>query len=259
MPSRPIFASHRRMAVLPCDSKRMDSTNKVQFAPVGRHPAIPQIFWWDAPLTALIHELGLDDALRREHRFTLVARAPGHFAFALVVALALVLWHPWRAQAAGILLWSCLISGVSCWLLKWVTGRPRPDHVSGIASTVFHPFFRGWSGLLTQRGVSMPSGDASLAFALAACLTWALPRGRWWFFAWASLVAAGRVLFNAHHLSDVLSGAALGLLSFQAGHFAGSRVGAWTANRFEITSNRLGIGSGARLKTATSPSARPGS
>jgi membrane-associated phospholipid phosphatase len=196
--------------------------------------ACAALFWLDASLTTWIHDIGLDDLLRRHPRFTIAPRVLGHFAFAAAAALTLTLLHPLRAQAGAILLGACFCAGIACWFMKWATGRPRPDHLRGMAAMTFHPFPQGLSGLLSQRAVSMPSGDTALAFALAAALAWALPRGGWWFFAGASLVGIGRVLFNAHHLSDVLAGAAVGILSFHLGHFAGGFLGGRAATRHGV-------------------------
>ena len=191
------------------------------------------ILLFDARLTALMHHSGLDDLLRRNQIYTHLVRWPGHMLFGIALALALWRWHPWRAQAAAMVLWASLISG-SNWIFKWLAGRPRPDHLNGLAEMVFRPFPGGWAGLFRERNLSMPSGDVSLAFALAATLAWLLPKWRWVFLSLAALVIVERVCENAHHLSDALAGAALGLLSFHVGHLAATLSGKWTARRLGI-------------------------
>ncbi|MFM7292258.1 MAG: phosphatase PAP2 family protein, partial [Planctomycetia bacterium] len=47
---------------------------------------------------------------------------------------------------------------------------------------------------------------------LAAALTWKYPRGTWLFVALAAAAAAQRVASSAHYPSDVLFGAAVGLV-----------------------------------------------
>lgn len=59
---------------------------------------------------------------------------------------------------------------------------------------------------------SFPSGHAATAAGLAAALSWKYPRGRWFFAAMAMAAAAQRVASSAHYPSDVLLGAALGLV-----------------------------------------------
>ena len=193
--------------------------------------AVASFYLLDAWLAATIKALGID-ALARQHQTPLlVVRWPGHLVFALLVAGALWLWHPWRLQAAVMTLWAVFFSG-SNWILKWVLGRYRPHR--GRATDEFNFFAGGPEGLFLERNLSLPSGDVSLAFALAAALAWMMPRGRWAFFGWAALVAIQRLSENAHHASDVLAGAALGLVSFHLGHFAGSVLGEMTARRIGV-------------------------
>jgi membrane-associated phospholipid phosphatase len=194
---------------------------------------IVSIFFFDGPVATWVHSGGAQAFVRRHRIAGDVARWPGHFLFAGVLAVVLWLWHRWRLQGAAILMWACLLSG-SNWFLKWVAGRHRPDEHSGLASFDFAPFRGGWAGLFHQKNLSMPSGDASLAFAVAATLAWLMPRWGWAFFAGAALVACERLAENAHHLSDVLAGAALGVVSFHLGHLAGSLLGAKTARGLGI-------------------------
>ena len=97
--------------------------------------------------------------------------------------------------------------------MKWLVGRHRPvDPAVGIAPFHFTPMAGGWTGLLTVKNLSFPSGDACLAFATAAALGMLVPRGRLVFFAVAAVVAMERVLENAHYVSDVAAAAGLGVL-----------------------------------------------
>jgi membrane-associated phospholipid phosphatase len=100
------------------------------------------------------------------------------------------------------------ISGIVADILKPIFGRARPllelrDGIYGFA-----PFTNAgalWNG--------MPSGHATTAFALAFCLAKIAPRGRILWFLYALLLASSRVMVDAHYLSDVLAGAALGWLT----------------------------------------------
>ena len=179
--------------------------------------ALACYFLLDPPLVRVVHRSGIDRWLRKNHHLAAAIRWPGHLAFALIVALALLLLHPRRLHAVALTLLAVLFSG-SNWFFKWVAGRYRPS--GGAAVTEFSPFPEGLRGLFHERNLSMPSGDVSLAFALAATLTHLLPRHAILFFIWPALVAVERVAENAHHLSDVLAGAALGLVSFHLAHLA---------------------------------------
>jgi undecaprenyl-diphosphatase len=113
---------------------------------------------------------------------------------------------------------SALVNG----LIKSLLPRHRP------ANEGDHPF-----RLRTPKTASFPSGHASAGFTAATLL--ADGQRAPWRYGWyglAVLVASSRIHTRAHHASDVLSGAALGLvlgrvakkawpLSEQSGHPAG--------------------------------------
>jgi membrane-associated phospholipid phosphatase len=186
--------------------------------------AVAAFMLLDATLVRAVHDAGVDRWLRKNQTLPLIVRWPGHVFCALVVAAALLVLHPWRLGAVAITLVGVLFSG-SNWILKWAVGRYRPVRRQGLASFEFHPFPDGFRGLFHERNLSMPSGDVSLAFALAAALSWLLPRWTAVLFVWPVLVAVERVAENAHHLSDVLAGAALGLVSFHLARVACTLLG----------------------------------
>jgi membrane-associated phospholipid phosphatase len=190
--------------------------------------AIAALFFADAAAASWVHYIGLDNFIHHHPHWARAVRLPGNFLF--VIPLAFLLWyfHPWSSQAPALLLWSSLVAG-SNWILKWLIGRPRPDHLHGLAATECFPMRGGLASLFHDRGHSMPSGDTALAFAVAATFAWLVPRWGVAAYAWATLVAIERVCENAHHLSDVLAGAGMGLLSFQIGHAAAALTGAATA------------------------------
>ncbi|MFH1369885.1 MAG: phosphatase PAP2 family protein [Planctomycetota bacterium] len=93
-------------------------------------------------------------------------------------------------------------------ILKPLVGRPRPREVISAATNpekVYDKF---------SHHQSFPSGDAAVAFAVAAALApfvrrpWAIL-----FFAIAGFVAFMRVAVLAHYPSDVCTGAAIGIIS----------------------------------------------
>jgi len=138
-------------------------------------------------------------------------KLPGSFPFVLAVAVLVVLFHRRSWRAALPLIVSGPLVGVGYTFLKWIVGRKRPK--IAMAPFDFHPFHHGVMGLIhAESGLSFPSGHAAMAFAAATCLAAALPRWGVVFFAVAVAVAAERVLENAHYLSDVVSGAGVGVL-----------------------------------------------
>jgi membrane-associated phospholipid phosphatase len=132
----------------------------------------------------LLVALGLDPAgASRRVRFGLV-RIGSAAAFAF-------------ASVAG--------SGILASLCKNAFGRARPDHMVG-GGGIFevHPlaFRADWA--------SFPSGHATTAAATAVVLALLMPRFARWVLICGGVVAATRVLLDAHFPSDVIAGCAVG-------------------------------------------------
>jgi undecaprenyl-diphosphatase len=91
-------------------------------------------------------------------------------------------------------------------LLAVYFNRPRPWQVFG------HIASDGGFWQAAGRFDAFPSGHAAGTAGLL--LPWALrfPRARPWLLSWLVLVCLGRVVLEYHWLSDVVAGAALGLL-----------------------------------------------
>lgn len=91
-------------------------------------------------------------------------------------------------------------------LVKWTAGRGRP-FVGGHANAFnFAPF------AATEAHASFPSAHAITAFALALAIAAIWPRWRGLMIAYALLIAATRLLLLAHHPSDVVAGATIGII-----------------------------------------------
>jgi membrane-associated phospholipid phosphatase len=143
-----------------------------------------------------------------------ILRWPGNFWFTLAVAGVLLLFHPWKWRAGGLLCLSGIMSGLFTVLLKWFVGRTRPPKSDPpFAAFQFHPFKEGVAGLFTVKNQSFPSGDVCLAFATAECLALFFPRWRIPFYVVGLLVAFARVSQDAHYLTDAIAGAGFGILA----------------------------------------------
>jgi undecaprenyl-diphosphatase len=91
-------------------------------------------------------------------------------------------------------------------ILKWVVGRGRP-----FAGGKANPFnFAPFTG--TEAYFSFPSSHAVTAFALAFGVAAIWPRARWFALAYAVIIALTRLALLAHHPSDVVGGAVIGIL-----------------------------------------------
>jgi undecaprenyl-diphosphatase len=106
-------------------------------------------------------------------------------------------------------------------LIKWTVGRGRP-FVGGKADAFnFSPF----SG--AEAYASFPSAHAITAFALAFAVAAVWPRARAAMIVYALLIAASRLVLLAHHPSDVVAGALIGVVGAMCVRywFAARRIG----------------------------------
>lgn len=118
------------------------------------------------------------------------------------------------------------LSGLVGNLLKMFLGRPRPlfdDPMHLLGPLGKYPVESGTGGVrlmsaweMGAKGVSdlwsMPSSHAMAGACLAFCLATLYPKLRALCVGLAVIVCSARVLLNAHYVSDVLIGAALGWL-----------------------------------------------
>ncbi len=113
---------------------------------------------------------------------------------------------------------SSLGAGLAANGIKLLVGRLRPraadDMVTIWDSFVgFLPTMRSeWAGMSSSALQSFPSAHAATAAGLALGLALSYPRGRWLFAFFALLAMFQRMYGLSHWCSDVLAGAALGLL-----------------------------------------------
>jgi len=91
-------------------------------------------------------------------------------------------------------------------LLKIAVGRGRP-FVGGEANAFHFSHFHG-----SEAYQSLPSGHAITAFALAFAISALWPRLRYLMIIYALAIAASRLVLLAHHPSDVVAGALVGVV-----------------------------------------------
>jgi undecaprenyl-diphosphatase len=106
-------------------------------------------------------------------------------------------------------------------VLKFVIGRGRPFVGGKVDPFNFIPF----NG--TEAHFSLPSGHAVTAFALAFAVSAVWPRLRIFMFTYAVVILLTRLVLLAHHPSDVVAGALVGIVGAMAVRywFAARRLG----------------------------------
>ena len=106
-------------------------------------------------------------------------------------------------------------------VMKWCVGRGRP-FVGGEANVFNFSHFAG-----TPAYSSFPSGHATTAFALALAVSAVWPQARVAMAVYALIIAASRLVLLAHHPSDVVAGALVGIIGamFVRYWFAARRLG----------------------------------
>lgn len=106
-------------------------------------------------------------------------------------------------------------------VLKHIIGRSRP-FVGGDANAFYFEHFSG-----SPAFASLPSGHATTAFALAFAVSAVWRRVTLVMFAYAVLICISRVILLAHHPSDVVGGALVGVIGAMAIRywFAARRLG----------------------------------
>ncbi|HEY0223077.1 MAG TPA: phosphatase PAP2 family protein [Pseudolabrys sp.] len=106
----------------------------------------------------------------------------------------------------GFLFTAIAVPGLFVDAVKQIIGRARP-FVGGTADPyLFRPFTWG------AAYASLPSGHATTAFAVLAAFGVLWPRARTILLVYALLIAISRVVVTAHHPTDVLAGATVGMV-----------------------------------------------
>jgi membrane-associated phospholipid phosphatase len=132
--------------------------------------------------------------------------------FLALAALPQTLSPMSRAVAAavmarvGFLFVAIAVPSLFATVVKNMIGRARPFFGGAANPYLFDPFH--WSPAFA----SLPSGHATTAFAVLAAFGTLWPRGRTILLIYALVIAASRVVVTAHHPTDVLAGALVGIV-----------------------------------------------
>jgi membrane-associated phospholipid phosphatase len=169
---------------------------------------------WDLAIARYFHTHPLRGDLARLVHLAEVFGYGGSVALILITVAILDARGPWAARLPAA---TSIAAGVVANLAKLLVARVRPRELDWNSPDLhtwmswlplWHPQRLGRP--LSSGWMSFPSGHAATAAGLAIGLACLYPRGRWWFACLAVLAGIQRMVAEAHYLSDVLAGAALG-------------------------------------------------
>ena len=140
-----------------------------------------------------------------------------HFIVPLIVLWFLLFWKAGKKGRTVALLTLLVIAAsdqISAHVLKPVFSRTRPPYALESVRLLVD----------TTRSFSFPSAHASNAFAVASFVSSFYPRTKVGLYVLAALLAYSRVYVGVHFPSDILGGAALGLVLGLSGAIAARRL-----------------------------------
>ena len=174
---------------------------------------------FDLPLANLFREDFVPDPLAK---LLSLAEVFGHGIGVAMILITASILDPSRYKAIGRVAGFAFGSGLAATAIKLLVSRARPREFFDViaAGRLGGPLsvmesFGDWFplGMNASAMQGFPSSHAATAVGLAIGLGRQYPRGRYWFFALATLAAGQRILVGAHFLSDTLLGAVVGVLS----------------------------------------------
>jgi len=115
--------------------------------------------------------------------------------------------NPYWANRSLFFLATIAVSGIAVNVIKVFIGRYRPRELFDQGLYGFDFFHYGYAM------TSFPSGHTTTVFALAAAIAYLWPKWTFPVSIWAMLVGISRIALNAHYPSDVIAGAAVGVVS----------------------------------------------
>ncbi len=167
-------------------------------------------FQWDLPVARWVHAHRAPGIVRE---FFEAAEYYGHAVGTLLIIVTVGVLDPAKKRLLPWLLAASLGAGLTADVAKQLIERQRPRELDlaniEITTTITSvlPFLEG-----KVASHSFPSGHTATAFGLTVALSTLYRRGKTWFVILACLVGVQRVQSLSHFPSDVLAGAAIGLL-----------------------------------------------
>ncbi|MBK7413698.1 MAG: phosphatase PAP2 family protein [Ignavibacteria bacterium] len=159
---------------------------------------VPVAQWINAHQTSSMKSVGL----------ILEEIGRSHWILGYCVVMTIIAWRSMRSLAHKhlALFASVAISGIAANIIKVIACRPRPPLLIERGITDWNLF--GFQ--MDYIWNSFPSGHATTGLAIAISGSTVYPRLRWLFWIVGIAIALGRVMLNAHYLSDIIAGGMLG-------------------------------------------------
>jgi membrane-associated phospholipid phosphatase len=169
-------------------------------------------------------------------RIILLAEVYAHGSGVAMILLTIAVLHPAVRRSLLRLAVCAFGAGIAANVIKLCVARMRPHSLPDgmLASESFlglFPLLTAADQPFTHAMQSFPSGHTATAVGLAVGMSRLYPQGRWLFASFAMLASLQRVVVGAHWPSDVLCGAAVGLVV--AAVAMDSRVAGRWFDRFE--------------------------
>jgi undecaprenyl-diphosphatase len=121
------------------------------------------------------------------------------FSVPIIVGLTFLVYLGLKKRNFFVISLASLTNFALVFILKAIIARPRPE-------LIISPYTMDISGF------AFPSAHAAIAFMLAVLLSKYYPKYRIPLYALAVLTAIARIYSGAHYLTDVIAGAAIGVL-----------------------------------------------
>ncbi|MBI2884382.1 MAG: phosphatase PAP2 family protein [Candidatus Methylomirabilis oxyfera] len=171
---------------------------------------LPFLVWYiDGSVMTFILSVQSERGLMVASAVTVIGYGLADAAIAVtILVIGLKAGRPREAVAGKLGLLAVIVGSLSVQILKNLFCRSRPLAEKSGQFFVDFPCLGKGTGF-----ISFPSGHSVTAFALAFVLSRTYPRYAFLFYGLAVLVALSRVYLARHFPSDVVAGAAIGLLA----------------------------------------------
>lgn len=166
------------------------------------------MMWLDIPVAQWVNAHQSDSIKSVGHFFEEIGKS--HWILGYCIVMIIITWRSMRSVAhkhLGLFA-SVAVSGIVANVIKVIACRPRPPLFIERGITEWNLF--GFQ--MDYIWNSFPSGHATTGLAIAISGSFIYPRLRWLFWIIGIAIVLGRVILNAHYVSDVIAGSLLGAI-----------------------------------------------